>query len=291
MNLVVGATGMLGSQIVYRLLEQGRPVRAFVRPASDYQPLEAAGAEIVFGDLRQPETFGPALAGVERVVANATAPLMERHLPEAVAAVDGRGLQDLIDACREAGIKQFVFTNAVGFKPGEPLPLVHHKGQTEAYLIESGLPYTVLRLEKFAEVWIGFLVGSQLQQGPRATIVGDGTVRHAFVSMENVLDLVLAVLGNPAAENAILPLCAPDKLTYREIASLIEAAVGVPIELNHIRREDPFPGMPPLIGEIWSWADSQGDSELDTADVAHTFGLTMIGIADVVQQMFAMPVS
>jgi uncharacterized protein YbjT (DUF2867 family) len=215
---------------------------------------------------------------------------MERHLREAVEAVDGRGLQDLIDACKQAGVKQFVFTSGYGFELNEPLPLAHYKAATEQHLIQSRLTYTVLKLEKFIEVWIGFLVGSQLKNGPVVTIVGDGNTRHSFVSMENVLDLCVGVLGHPAAENTVLPLCAPDKYTYRQVIGLIGNLIGTPIEVKSIQPGDPFPGMPPLIGSAWSWADSKGDSTLDTSHVVRTFGLKMIGVEECLRQIFALPV-
>lgn len=287
MYLEVGGTGMLGSRIVYRLLEQGKPVRAFVRPSSDYKPLQEAGAEIALGDLRQPETFAPALRGVERVIATATAPLMERHLPEAVEAVDARGLQDMIDACKQAGVKQFVFTSGHGFAEDQSIPLARAKASTEQYLQSSGLTYTILRPEKFTEVWIGFLIGSQLQNGPSVTILGDGNTQHSFVSMENVLDLCVGVLGHPAAENAVLPLCATDKYTYREVIGLIGNLIGAPIEVKSMQPGEPFPGMPPLIGDIWTWAESRGDSTLDTSHVARTFGLEMITVEETLRQIFA----
>lgn len=290
MILVVGATGMLGSRIVYRLLEEGHPVRAFVRPASSYQQLEAVGAEIAFGDLRQPETFPPALQGVERVIATATAPLMERHLKEAVEAVDGRGLQNLIDACKQVGVKQFVFTTGVNFRLNAPLYLSHYKGETEQYLIQSGLPYTVLKLEKFIEVWIGFLVGSQLQNGPCVSISSDGNVRNSFVSMENVLDLIVAVLGHPAAENAVLPLCAPDKYTYREVIGRIGNIIGMPIDILSLQSGDPIPGMPLLVEDLWRSEERHGDSTLDTSEVSRTFGLKMIGVEESLGQIFSVPV-
>jgi uncharacterized protein YbjT (DUF2867 family) len=286
MYLEIGGTGMLGSRIVYRLLEQGQPVRAFVRPSSDYKALQEAGAEIALGDLRQPETFAPALRGVERVIATATAPLMERHLPEAVEAVDERGLQGMIDACKQAGVKQFVFTSAYGFAEDQSLPLARAKASSEQYLQNSGLTYTILRLEKFTEVWIGFLVGSQLQNGPTVTIMGDGNTPHSFVSIENVLDLSVGVLGHPAAENAILPLCAPGKYTYREAIGLIGDLIGVPIEVNSIQLGEPFPGMPPFIGDIWSYLERREVSDLDTRHVAGAFGLEMIGVEETLRKLF-----
>lgn len=290
MNLVVTGTGMLGSRIVYRLLEEGLPVRTFVRPNSNFQPLQAAGAEIVFGDLLEPDTFPAALNGVERVIASATAPLMERHLPEACNAVDGRGIQDLIDASKKAGVKQFVFTGGF-FSLQDKLPLAKAKAATIEYLKQSGLNYTILKLEKIIEVWIGFLIGSQLQNGPKVTIVGDGNIRHSFVSMENVLDLIVAVLGHPAAENAVLPIGSPDKYTYRELIALVGGLTGMEIEINSIRPEDPFPGMPPVINELWEWVNESGDSTLDASDLAQTFGIKLFTVEESLKQMFFVPVS
>jgi uncharacterized protein YbjT (DUF2867 family) len=63
MNLVIGATGQLGTSIVRKLLDQGRPVRAFVRRTSDHKHLMGSGADLVFGDLRDRGEPGRGLRG------------------------------------------------------------------------------------------------------------------------------------------------------------------------------------------------------------------------------------
>ena len=55
MNLIVGATGLLGGQICQLLAERGKPVRALVRDTSNpdkVATLRNIGAEIVLGDLK-----------------------------------------------------------------------------------------------------------------------------------------------------------------------------------------------------------------------------------------------
>jgi uncharacterized protein YbjT (DUF2867 family) len=287
--LVVGATGMLGSRIVYRLLEEGNAVKAFARPTSNYQPLEAAGAKIAIGDLRRPETFLPALRDVERVVVTATAPVMERHLEAAVEAVDECGVQDLIDACKHTGVEQFVFTSYYDFEFMEGVPLAKAKVSTERHLARIGLTYTILQPGKFSELWIGFLIGSQLLHGPCVTIVGDGNVRHSFVSIENVVDLVVGVLEHPAAANAVLPLCAPGTHTYRELIGQIGEMMGTAIEIKSVAATEPLPGLPLLINSMWAAMDDMGDSTLDASKVIDTFDLKMLGMEQCLQQMFAVP--
>jgi|GEM_PF-4334522 len=69
--LVVGSTGILGSNITRRLLATERDVRILVREGSDYAPLVAAGAEPVMADLRDAGTLVAAFQGVDRVLSTA----------------------------------------------------------------------------------------------------------------------------------------------------------------------------------------------------------------------------
>ena len=73
MILVVGATGVVGRAIATRLLARGEAVRALVRPGSLAADLEAAGADLVGGDLRDPGSLGRACRGAEVVVTTANA--------------------------------------------------------------------------------------------------------------------------------------------------------------------------------------------------------------------------
>jgi 2-alkyl-3-oxoalkanoate reductase len=66
-NLVTGATGQLGSHIVEQLRGAGESVRVLVRPGRDPAFLRAKGAEIIEGDLRDPEAVGRAVKGASIV--------------------------------------------------------------------------------------------------------------------------------------------------------------------------------------------------------------------------------
>jgi uncharacterized protein YbjT (DUF2867 family) len=60
-TLVIGATGNTGSGVATSLLSQGLPVRALVRNPDKAEDLKQAGAEVVIGDLDDPNTLGDAL--------------------------------------------------------------------------------------------------------------------------------------------------------------------------------------------------------------------------------------
>jgi nucleoside-diphosphate-sugar epimerase len=65
--LVTGATGLVGSHIVERLLADGASVRALVRDPAVASWLGASGAELVRGDLSSPESLRAAMAGCDTV--------------------------------------------------------------------------------------------------------------------------------------------------------------------------------------------------------------------------------
>ena len=66
-TLVTGATGYLGTELVRELRARGREVRALARSPESARRLDGTGAEIVLGDVTQPESLPAALDGVERV--------------------------------------------------------------------------------------------------------------------------------------------------------------------------------------------------------------------------------
>src|SRR4051794_31045806 len=129
MILVVGATGMLGSTVTRQLLAQGKDVRILVRPQSQYQPLVEAGAQAVFGDLKDRASLDAACQGVDTIVTTANS--ASRGGEDNIQTVDQEGNHNLVDAAKEAGVKHFIFVSALGADPNNQVPFLQAKGETE----------------------------------------------------------------------------------------------------------------------------------------------------------------
>src|SRR5688572_22733236 len=110
MDLIVGATGMLGREICHLLRGRGRLVRALTRAASDAATvarLRDGGVEIVIGDLKDRPSLDAACRGADTVISTASSTL-SRQDGDSIETVDRRGQLDLIDAAVAAGVRRFV---------------------------------------------------------------------------------------------------------------------------------------------------------------------------------------
>jgi len=245
MDLVVGATGHLGSAITQGLLARGRDVRILVRPGSDASALIAAGAVPVTGDLKDPASLEAACAGVDVVVTTANSAM--RGGDDNPETVEVAGNRALIDAARAAGVEQFVFVSALGAAEDHPVPFMRGKAMAERHLRESGVPWTIVAPNAFIEVWVPMAVGTFVDAGRPVTLIGEGRRRHGIVSMRDVVAFTVAAVGHPAALNRYLPLCGPDDLTWPEIAGRYARARGRTVEVRLVPHGSPIPDLPEFV--------------------------------------------
>jgi uncharacterized protein YbjT (DUF2867 family) len=239
MILVVGATGMVGSEICQRLAAKGRPVRALVRTTSDpakVQALKDLGVETMVGDLRDRASLDAACHGASAVIETAAAmPFTFEAGVNDIETTDIRGVEQLIEAARAAGVKHLLY---MSFSNGIDLdfPLRNAKRLTERRVRDSGLTWTVLRPSYFMEVWLSPAVGFDPANG-KATIYGSGTDPISWISVGDVAEFAVRALDDPAARDAIIELGGPEPVSPLEVVHLFEGVLGQPIEVQHISAE------------------------------------------------------
>lgn len=236
MTLVIGATGILGSEIVRRLRAQGRPVRALVRSTSDAarrRALEEAGAEIVEGDLKDPSSIAAACRGVSSVISTASSTI-SRQEGDSIESVDRDGQLAAVASAAAAGVEQFVF---ISFPPSTvAFPLQDAKRAVEEALRTSGLTYTIIQVPHFWEVWCSAILGFDVGQRT-ARIYAEGTGPMSWVSLGDVAEVATRVLGHDAARNRTLTFGGPAVHTQLDIVTIFEDATGDRFTLERWPRE------------------------------------------------------
>ncbi len=112
MNLVTGATGLLGSHIVEQLRKRELPVRALVRPGSDRSWLDTRNVEFVEGDITQPASLKQACEGVE-VVYHAAAKVGDWGPWDEFQRITIDGTRNMLAAAIAAGVRRFVHISSI----------------------------------------------------------------------------------------------------------------------------------------------------------------------------------
>ena len=110
---LTGATGFVGYHVARALAAEGAGLRLLVRKSSNLRNLEGVQGETVVGDLAQPESLRPALAGMDAVVHVAADYRLWIPDPAAMYRANVEGTRELLRLAREAGVPRFVYTSSV----------------------------------------------------------------------------------------------------------------------------------------------------------------------------------
>ena len=226
MILVAGATGVLGSEIVQRLTARGEKVRALTRVTSAPEKVERLrqfGAEIMQGDLKDPQSLLAACAGADAVISTVTT-ILTSQPGDSFEATDGDGNKSLIDAARNAGVSKFVF---VSFDTSvtPDMPLKRAKAAAEDHLKASGLDYTILHPTFFCESWLGPMLFADPQTAT-AKVYGKGNDKFKYVTVGDVAEFAVQSLTNPSAHNAVIPVGGPESISQRDAVKVFEECFG-----------------------------------------------------------------
>ncbi len=298
MNLVVGATGILGGAITHQLLGQGQQVRILLRHnspaegmaqqgmATSPQSLIEAGAQPLYGDLKDPASLARACEGIETVITTANSAM--RGGEDTVETVDRQGNLNLIAAAKAAGVKQFIFISFLGASPDNPVPLFQAKAEAEQALAESGMTYTILAPNFFMESWIGMVVGIPLQARQPITLVGEGQRLHSLISIRDVAAFAVAAVGRPAALNQRLPLGGPEPLSWCGIVDGFSQVLSQPLPVKFVRPGEAIPGLPEIVPPVLAALETY-DSPIPMEQIAGTFGVAQTPLKAVIHSMLNIP--
>lgn len=300
MFMIVGATGSLGGSVAQALLERGERVRVLVRTESpmratgrftDPTALERAGAEVVGGDLREPESIAPHLSGVRALLSTASG--TKRAPPDTVQAVDLEGTAALARMAREAGVEHMVYVSARGAAPQAP-PFLRVKWQGEDAVRQHGPPATIIRPAAYMQDWIGFVYGAQLQGGTRVQAIGSTDPLKAYVDEADVAKVVTAALlaGRPAAGAAAEPVeLSADSARVSEVVARMAQASRLPLTVDRLPVGSSVNTVPePMAGVITGLLTMMADLPDDpyvSEDLEARYQVKPRKVDEFVQGMFA----
>ncbi|HVZ07363.1 hopanoid-associated sugar epimerase [Rhodopila sp.] len=112
-SLVTGATGFVGSAVARALAARGHVLRLLARPGSDRRNLAGLDAEVVIGDLTDPDSLARAAAGCRYVIHVAADYRIWVPDPQAMLRANVDGAVAMVRAAMRAGAERIVHCSSV----------------------------------------------------------------------------------------------------------------------------------------------------------------------------------
>jgi len=288
MLLLTGATGLVGSALLRRLVGEGAQVRCLVR---DPRRLGAqrVRVQIALGDLTDPPSFRNALRGVRTVVHLAAS---IRDQPRgSIEELNGIATWRMVQAAERSGVERFVFFSVLDASTHHRARFFRAKALAEQAVREASLQSTVFApsiVYAPGDPWLTLL--ERLAWLPVMPVSGRGRALYQPIWAEDVADCVMASLREPGADGAggvggrrasdhraRYELAGPETLSHNDLVRTL---------LRSINRKRPLVHVPtPLVSRTLRLLERvAGESAFATWDEAELMEVPMLsarGAADV----------
>ena len=220
--LITGGTGFVGSEIRKALAD--RELRLLVRDPSSVR--DAGAAELVRGDVLDPASLEPAMAGVDAVIHLVA--IIEESGDKTFDLVIRQGSENVVTAARNAGVRRLVHMSALGAQPNPAYPYLNAKWGAEQAVRQSGLDWTIIRPSVIFGPRDGFVnvLAGLIRRAPIIPVVGSGESKFQPVAVGEVAAVYRAVLDDPAAIGQTYELGGGETYSYEEMLDVIAAQLG-----------------------------------------------------------------
>lgn len=242
--LITGASGFIGRRLAAELVRRGHEVAALVRRTSLTAPLERVPVALVVGDLSDPDSLGPAVAGRDLVF----------HLGGVVQAVDEAafeaanvaGTRNLIQACLGAGGPpgRFVLVSSIAAagpnatdrpaaedEPPRPISAYgRSKLAAERLVLEAGarLPVTIVRPPNVLGPGSKELrMAIRLLRWRISPAIGDDRPRTSLVDVDDLVEALILAADSPASLGRTYYVTDGRAYAWPEIMAALAEEIGV----------------------------------------------------------------
>lgn len=220
---ITGASGHLGRKTAELVIGRLAPsdVVLLTRTPDALADLAGRGAVVRRADFDEPQSVSDALAGVERMLLISATELGHRVGQHRAA----------IDAARNAGVRHVLYTSIPNPVAENPAGVVPDHAATEEALRASGLAWTFLRNDLYAEYQVP-TAAQAITTGQLVTNAGAG--RTAYVSRDDCAAAAAAVLTSAEHENQAYDITGPEAVSAEDLAALAGELGGKTIEVVHV---------------------------------------------------------
>ncbi len=228
MILVTGGTGFIGRNLIKALVESGHKVRILLKPSTTSPNFpKGIAVEVAVSSLSDQRGVRAALKDVTQIFHLAGA---ERKGSRGdLNQVDVEGTSILMQAAREAKIERIYYLSHHGAARASAYPVLKAKAIAEHWIINSGIPYTIVRTGSVFGPGDQFTVplARLIKISPLVFLMpAKGHVLLQPLWIDDLINVLLLIMEDPKAVNRIYSIGGMEPLPYREIVRLIMNKTG-----------------------------------------------------------------
>ncbi len=224
--VITGATGQLGRLVIDVLLRRvpAERIVAAVRNVAKASDIAAMGVQVRQADYDQPASLDAALEGADRLLLISSSEIGQRR----------RQHQAVIDAARRSGIHLLAYTSVL-HADTSALALAQEHRETEAAIVESGLPFVILRNGWYTENYTAG-VASALALGTVYGCAAEGRISSA--ARADYAEAAATVLTGDDPAGRVVELAGDTAYTLSDFAAAISRLSGQPISYVNLPEAD-----------------------------------------------------
>jgi uncharacterized protein YbjT (DUF2867 family) len=257
--LVTGFTGNTGQEVAKKLIAKGSSIICAVRSPQKAAGLYGEKYNYVELDFTRHETFGPALAGIDRIF------LM--FPPE----TDFADFHAFIRKAKEKNIRHIVYLSV---KDVQYMPFIpHYKNEKE--ITRSGIPFTFLRAGYFMQNLNLFLLDEILKNDRIYVPAGKG--KTSFTDVRDIAEVAARALTEQESHyGKKYALTGNQAIDFYEVANIMSSTLGRPIHYSN-----------PSVKEFKAYMLAKGLDPKYINVVAALHVVTKIGLAKGITDVYA----
>jgi NADH dehydrogenase len=182
--------------------------------------------EVHFGSVLDPNALAAAFYDLEAVVHLVA--IIRQRAGATFDQVNRQGVANVAAVAKEAGVKHFLHVSAIGASNNPAYPYLQSKWQGEQEVINSGLPYTILRPSVMfgpGDEFLNTLAGL-VRVFPLAPVIGSGRNRFQPIAVEDVARCLVLALGRGDLKGRTIEIGGPQQLSYNDLMGIVARTLG-----------------------------------------------------------------
>jgi uncharacterized protein YbjT (DUF2867 family) len=259
MNIILGATGHIGSSLAKNLLEEGEPVTVIVRSEEKGKQWEEQGAEVTIADILDTDSLQKAFNKGEKLfLLNPPAPPNTDTVKE-----EQKTLTAILNALRKAkNIKKVVAESTYGAQPGQGIGDLGVLYDMEQNLKHIGIPHSIIRAAYYMTNW-DMSLDSAHKAGVIHTLYPTD-FKLPMVAPDDIAKVAARLMMEPIETTGLHYVEGPETYSTDDVAAAFTKALGKPIKAETTPKDQ------------WQKAlQSMGFSEKAAASMAKMTDITL----------------